>query len=372
MATQQHPALDPNQALLTPSWPRNGARRKDLSEGPRQNGILHNQLRSHAQLELQGWKPWAHGKRVSPLLIKWENAKKSLETRLQVLRNTAAAGQALRGDAKALADASELILETFDAMKSAIGEVHRLPQIEIGTSSCMPRSYAAVAGYLRAVDCEFDENSFEQYISALQEGVAFEMAELWQFKPLLELAILESAAGLAEQLDSLSSSFASETSGEHPEVSEANAASLTALLASLRRASGADWKELFEHINAIEHILRQDPCGVYPCMDFESRDAYRKTIVQLAARSDATEPTIAFKALELANHLHASGDDRVRERMSHIGYYLVGEGRKLLESKIGYRPMLSERLRAFIKRWPDFSYILSIELVTFSLVALAI
>src|SRR5205807_971768 len=49
-----------------------------------------------------------------------------------------------------------------------------------------------------------------------------------------------------------------------------------------------------------------------------------------------------------------------------------GDGRKLLEAEIGYRPTLIERMQKFIKVWPDFSYILSIELATLALVALAI
>ena len=98
-------------------------------------------------------------------------------------------------------------------------------------------------------------------------------------------------------------------------------------------------------------------------MDFESRDTYRRTIAHLAKHSEATEQEVARKALELAGVLHCSPNQRVKERESHVGYYLVGDGRKTLEQAIGYRATLAERMQRLAKRWPDFSYILGIELL---------
>src|SRR5436305_15081355 len=60
------------------------------------------------------------------------------------------------------------------------------------------------------------------------------------------------------------------------------------------------------------------------------------------------------------------------ERQSHVGYYLLGGGRTSLEREIGYRPTIGERLQSFVMRWPDFSYILGIELLTFLIIAAAI
>src|SRR5258706_14526693 len=65
-------------------------------------------------------------------------------------------------------------------------------------------------------------------------------------------------------------------------------------------------------------------------------------------------------------------NERMGERQSHVGYYLMGGGRKTLQREIGYWQTLAERLHGFVMRWPDFSYILAIEVVTFLLIAAAV
>src|ERR1700722_14313060 len=132
---------------------------------------------------------------------------------------------------------------------------------------------------------------------------------------------------------------------------------MTKLILSLRRVDGTDWKEMFERVNAIEQVLRRDPCDADASMDFESRDRYRKLISSLAERSKATEQQVAEKIVELARPIQASPDARVRLRQSHVGYYLVDEGRKQLGAAMHARPTFVERVQRLVKRWPDFSYI---------------
>ena len=83
-------------------------------------------------------------------------------------------------------------------------------------------------------------------------------------------------------------------------------------------------------------VLRQDPVGAYAVMDPESRQLYRKKVAALAARSDFTEIEVAQEALKLAKEAQARNypDPRISRRESHIGYYLVGEGRDLLQQRI--------------------------------------
>ena len=42
---------------------------------------------------------------------------------------------------------------------------------------------------------------------------------------------------------------------------------------------------------------------------------------------------------------------------------------KSSSSAIGYRPTLAERVQRLLKRWPDFSYILGIEILTLAIMA---
>ena len=360
MGTQQHPAFDSDSPLAAPSLLRSAAHRKDkFAAGPEHRWTMQlSQLRSHAHFEAEAWKVCGREK-LSMLEAKREKAADSIETRSGVLRTSLAGGATLGKDEKALLDGSELVQESLRTIQQGLRDSAKLPHVESTGWSRLPRAYAAVTSYLRVVNYEFDEQSFEQYIAAIQEVAAFEMGELWNLRPLAELALMETLGTLAEQMEG------------QAEASPSTIA-VSALLTSLRRISAIDWKELFERVNPIERILQEDPCGAYSQMDFESRDTYRKTIVELAKRSSCTEEQVARKARELSGQLQVSLDDRVRERRSHIGYYLVAEGRKKLEKEIGYRSTWTERMQRFIKRCPDFSYMLGIELLTFALVAAAL
>ncbi len=374
MATQQQPAFDPSASLQPADSLRNAAWRKDYcgSAPTRSVNVHYGQLWLGAMLEAQSWKAREKGKRVAALETKWDAAKESIETNCQTLRNLVSAGHKLRGDAETLLGTSKILRQSLQDTKRVVGNATELPQVECGEWTSLPRAYAAVASYLQAVNYEFDDHTFEQFFTAIQETVALEMRELWQLHAFAQLVLLESVAALSNRLDAAThlSPVESIAPAEKIEPAECfSAPSLPTLIASLRRVEGVDWNELFERINAIEHILRRDPCDAYAHMDFDSRDVYRRTIAQLAKRSSATEQEVARKTLELSGTLHASANARVRQRESHVGYYLVGDGRKLLEHAVGYRPTFSERVQQVIKRWPDFSYILGIELLTLALMA---
>src|SRR5258706_63614 len=349
---------------------RNGGRKRHAGE------LLHvqpvamerEQLRSYAHMEARSWQVIDGKERPVLLDVKWREAKESIETRCRSLREAAAAGHTLNGEANVLADHIALFRESLQEVREALRDAKPLAHIESTGCRRVPRVYASVVSYFRAVNYEFNEQTFEQFFGAVQEITAFEMAELWQLKPFAELVLLEALAERANELE-VSPYFISHNKDEF---AGSASDSVQRLVASLRTMSDTGWKELFERINVIEQILRKDPCGAYPQMDYESRDSYRKTITQMAERSNASEQSIAQAALSLTSRLHPMADERVAERQSHVGYYLVGGGRKALEREIGYWPTFAERLQAFVMRWPDFSYILAIELVTFLLIAAAV
>ena len=378
MATQQHPAFDPNPPLPSGLSLRNAGWRKDYcGAAPRRSENLHySHLWLAAVLEAQSWKVRDKSKLIpNALNAKWEEAKESIETNCQILRNLVSAGHKLRGDAEILLGNSKVLRQSLQETKRVVKKARELPQVECGEWSSLPRAYAALASYLQAVNYEFDEQTFEQFFTAIQETVPFEMLELWQLHAFAQLVLLESVGAHADRLDTAMHFYSAEPAPAAEEAESAERfgpATLPTLIASLRRVEGVDWNELFERINAIEQILRRDPCGAYTLMDFESRDTYRKTIAHLAKRSNTTEQHVARKTLELSGGLHVASNERVKERRSHVGYYLIGDGRKTLEQAVGYRPTLTERMQGFIKHWPDFSYILGIELLTLALMAAAI
>jgi hypothetical protein len=104
---------------------------------------------------------------------------------------------------------------------------------------------------------------------------------------------------------------------------------------ALRLLDVIDWKAFFAQTNRVEAILNTDPAGVYPRMDFQTRDSYRRVVEALAWRTGRGEHDVADLAIAQASA--PDGDDRHR----HVGYHLVGSGRAVLEQRLGYRPTRS-------------------------------
>lgn len=103
---------------------------------------------------------------------------------------------------------------------------------------------------------------------------------------------------------------------------------IRSLIISLREINEIDEEGFFEEFSCLEHILSQDPDGVYPKMDSDSRGVYRGIIVKLALKYKIDEEGIAKNCLSLATE--------GREDLNcshHVGTYLIGNGYKILKAK---------------------------------------
>jgi cyclic beta-1,2-glucan synthetase len=125
-------------------------------------------------------------------------------------------------------------------------------------------------------------------------------------------------------------------------------------ITSMRAIAALDWTQFFELTSGVEEVLRQDPSLAYEQMDQPSRDRCRHAVEQLARRGRVDERGVAERALELAQAAKASGSGIAE---THVGYYLVGAGRKRLEREVRYRPKWTERLLAPIIAWPSLFYL---------------
>jgi len=131
-------------------------------------------------------------------------------------------------------------------------------------------------------------------------------------------------------------------------------------ITSLRTIARLDWKDFVESQSAMEKILRQDITGYYPKMSFATRDQYRHVVENIAKRTKLSEEDIASGALGLAA---VSGRKAIAHE-SHIGYYLVSEGRYELERETGYVPPILERIYRWTRRNPNTVYFGSIGIAT--------
>jgi cyclic beta-1,2-glucan synthetase len=133
---------------------------------------------------------------------------------------------------------------------------------------------------------------------------------------------------------------------------------ITNSIQSLRMIARLDWNEFVESQSVTEKLLRDDPARVYTDMTFASRDEYRHIVEQIAKRTRRDEDSIANEVLALARE--HPGD----ARMSHVGYWLIGEGRLTLEARTQYVPTFSERVYRWAKRHPSAVYFGVISTVT--------
>ena len=125
-------------------------------------------------------------------------------------------------------------------------------------------------------------------------------------------------------------------------------------IASLRKVGNIDWSEFVEAASATEALLRRDPCGVYPEMTFPTRDRYRHVVEHLSRKTDVAEHDVATAVIQAAAAAErASG---MSARSAHVGYHLIDEGRRALETTLGYRPGVRERLFRAAKDRPSRFY----------------
>ena len=98
------------------------------------------------------------------------------------------------------------------------------------------------------------------------------------------------------------------------------AGSLTRIASAFQSLSQLDWPRMEEPADPLHLLLCDDPSGVYPRMDEDSRALYRARTAWLAQRFDMDELTVARAALDLC----AQAGKEPLER--HVGWYLLDRG----------------------------------------------
>ena len=131
---------------------------------------------------------------------------------------------------------------------------------------------------------------------------------------------------------------------------------------SLRFCATLDWSRLVERVSPMEEILRRDPAGVYPRMDFASRDRYRHAVEDLARPTGEAQVQVALRTVESARR--AAQLEGIGARAAHVGHHLIGPGRRGLEIDVAYRPLPGQRLRRWAFAHATAAYLGGIGLLT--------
>jgi hypothetical protein len=242
-----------------------------------------------------------------------------------------------------LRDNVRLLYNELSSVHEEVKELPKLPHAQNPEGVVLPRIAVVAEKYLAAVEYQFSEQTFTEFIGSFQGNAALNMKELFTLPLAIKTILLD-------QLGTRGGKLLSDLHGTY---------GIGICIRSLREVSHTAWKSLLEPLILFDAVLREDPTGAYGHMDYDSRELYRAELVEIAERCDRGEMGIAKEALELARAAakQTSGDPRILARESHIGYYLVGEGAPTLHRRVGYNPKFSRKVYALLRKHPDEIYL---------------
>jgi cyclic beta-1,2-glucan synthetase len=282
-----------------------------------------------------------------------------------------------------------------------------LPKLAAREVSGMARIHAMAVEFIRHSDARFDLTRLTRFLNAYQSVAPITLGELWAWPSMLRLCLVENLRFLAEELmeshrgeseaDAYFARFEAAREGplaplpstlsdgfvvqlvqrmrelgprmgelrvalesrleqagmqiddavraEHQRQTTGQA-SIGNSITSLRLISTIDWNRAIEDVSLLEQVLRRDPAGVYARMNFASRDRYRQAVEELAEAAGEAQVRVALRAIESARQAAEQAPDDFRR--AHVGYHLIGPGRRELELDVAYVPKLQRRLRAAI------------------------
>lgn len=230
------------------------------------------------------------------------------------------------------------------------GFYRRLRPLAEGAAKGEPRIVMLAHGLLAATEDQISRSGIEAFLAGVQQHHALDIAELWALPAVLRLACLERLTiGFASAFGSVPAPFARSASFALFAASAEPVACVARAIANLVILSKIDWKEVFDHCSAVDQVLRGDPSGVYPKCDFETRDAYRRSLERLADLGGLSEPDVARAALALARR-GADGQE------SHVGFWFTERGLPGLEVALGIRPPIRQRIARLLLRYPGAFY----------------
>jgi hypothetical protein len=233
----------------------------------------------------------------------------------------------------------------------------RMPQVRTATEESAPRCVVLARALVEVAKDRFSEALFAFFIESVQEVEPLREAELWGMIPALKLELVRSLAERGQQ-----ALAAFRTSGV-----DAPPFQVVQVIAMLRLIGEIDWQEILESLSVVHRNLCLDPAGVYPRMDFASREAYRQRVETIAAHSDCSECEVARMAVRIAADtvVEASAPEALGARLKHAGYYLMpGGGSEELLHSVGFRTSVGSLVRGIFLKYPDEIYIIGIESIT--------
>ena len=160
-----------------------------------------------------------------------------------------------------------------------------------------PRIYAIALEYVLASHLQISLAGAVRFVQAYQQHLPLTIAELWAFPTMLRIACVEilvvALTPLLGGSITLPSALADASHDIHsldPSERTARSISILGIVATI------PWEDFFDQVSLVEAALGRDPSADYPQMDFETRDAYRAAVEEIAraSRSDECEVCLLY------------------------------------------------------------------------------
>ena len=373
-------------------------------EGEALRGEIHTaeRLSEHAVEVARAHGEPSLGVKPGPLQKRFADARERIEVAYDVLSRVLAKKREPSPAEEWLLDNSHIVEEQIREVEEDLpwGYLVELPRLAKGAMRGYPRVYGLCLDYLRHTDGRIDMPTLVSYVLAYQTVRPLTIGELWAIPIMLRVGLVLAVGALAssevaERDRERADSWAARVI-EHGHTPERVASVLARLeredapvtppllvellrhmrehdaplgtagdwigaqcakmgttpdelarkqhlrraadqvsvgnaIMSMRAIAALDWNAFFERTSAVEALLRTDPSGHYAAMDVATRDRYRHAVEHVARRAKTTERGVAEAALALA-----------RPKGEHVGLYLAGPGKRVLERKVGYRTRFDE------------------------------
>ena len=255
-----------------------------------------------------------------------------------------------------------LLQASLDEMFRMRKLLAQLPVVVRPREGDEPRIVTVADTYLKAGSSLWDAEWVDWFLDEVQKADPLTLRELWAFPTAVKFLLVEEILTQARTVIADPSSHSAD-----------DAALLKARFASILGANYANWTTMIERLVVYDAVLRRDPAGAYPKMDFDSRETYRERVAHIARHSDHTEREVAEAALRLAQRPADARDvPRLALRRSHVGYYLIDNGLPLLARAVEYRPPPVERIRMLVQREADYFYMGGIQVLTVVLIGVIV
>jgi cyclic beta-1,2-glucan synthetase len=243
-----------------------------------------------------------------------------------------------------------------------------------------PRVYSLARSYIQHEQYQVHISRLKRFVNAYQQTKTLTMGELWALPIMLRFTLIENLALAFDRLTDIPNRTPEEEAqlaARIPSYKHHNNDNdiVAYTIAALRQLNSHDWQQFFEQTSLVDQKLRQDPTNVYACMDFDSRDRYRKIIEKMAKNGSHDEIAIAEAAIRLAQQQRsqnglASDKMVLDERQAHVGYYLLDYGRSQLEEALNIQSEGRQKVGRFMRAHATPLYLGSIALLTGTIIGL--